>query len=67
MDAMCTLLQVGLPPSNLMATYARGDAARARNDPCTCGHGRKWKKCHGAASGQATGAATAQHAGGVST
>ena len=22
--------------------------ARGRNDPCTCGSGRKWKRCHGA-------------------
>ena len=24
------------------------DAQRGRNDPCTCGSGRKWKDCHGA-------------------
>ena len=24
------------------------DAKRGRNDPCTCGSGRKWKHCHGA-------------------
>jgi len=23
------------------------DAARGRNDPCTCGGGSKWKRCHG--------------------
>ena len=23
------------------------DARRGRNDPCTCGSGRKWKHCHG--------------------
>ena len=27
--------------------YATEDAARGRNDPCTCGSGRKWKRCHG--------------------
>jgi hypothetical protein len=46
--------------------YAAQDARRGRNDPCTCGSGRKWKRCHGtepahlyrAASGlQRTGAA----------
>ena len=25
------------------------DAMPGRNDPCTCGSGRKWKKCHGKA------------------
>ena len=28
--------------------YAAEDAQRGRNDPCTCGSGRKWKHCHGA-------------------
>jgi len=23
-------------------------AARGRNEPCTCGNGRKWKQCHSA-------------------
>lgn len=23
------------------------DAKRGRNEPCTCGNGRKWKHCHG--------------------
>jgi uncharacterized protein YecA (UPF0149 family) len=27
---------------------AADDAKRGRNDPCTCGSGRKWKHCHGA-------------------
>ena len=27
----------------------RAVAAPGRNDPCTCGSGKKWKKCHGAA------------------
>ncbi len=27
---------------------ARADKAPGRNDPCTCGSGKKWKKCHGA-------------------
>ena len=22
-----------------------------RNDPCTCGSGKKWKKCHGSGTG----------------
>lgn len=27
---------------------ARRDEHPGRNDPCTCGSGKKWKKCHGA-------------------
>jgi uncharacterized protein len=27
--------------------YAAADAERGRNDPCSCGNGRKWKHCHG--------------------
>lgn len=27
---------------------ARVEKAPGRNDPCTCGSGKKWKKCHGA-------------------
>jgi uncharacterized protein YecA (UPF0149 family) len=49
MKAMCELLQAGLPPSDLMAAYARDDSDRGRNDPCPCGNGRKWKHCHGLA------------------
>jgi uncharacterized protein YecA (UPF0149 family) len=34
-----------------MALYAAEDARRGRNEPCTCGSGRKWKQCHGARTG----------------
>jgi uncharacterized protein len=34
-------------PAEVMAFYAAEDAQRGRNDPCTCGSGRKWKHCHG--------------------
>ena len=37
----------------LMAAYAAEDARRGRNDPCTCGSGRKWKVCHGDLAGPA--------------
>ena len=30
----------------------RVDAEPGRNDPCPCGSGRKYKKCHGAAAGE---------------
>jgi uncharacterized protein len=34
-------------PSEIVQLYAAKDAERGRNDPCTCGSGRKWKHCHG--------------------
>ncbi len=47
MRQMCDLLRADRAPSEVMATYASEDARRGRNDPCTCGSGRKWKVCHG--------------------
>ncbi len=35
-----------LPPST--ATFVRASPKIGRNDPCPCGSGRKYKKCHGA-------------------
>jgi len=46
MDAMCALLRAGRAPSELVARYAAEDSRRGRNDPCPCGSGRKWKRCH---------------------
>ena len=46
MDAMCALLRAGRAPSELVRWYAAEDARRGRNDPCPCGSGRKWKRCH---------------------
>jgi uncharacterized protein len=51
MAAMIRLLEQNRAPSELMGSYAHDDAQRARNDPCTCGSGKKWKRCHGAAQG----------------
>jgi uncharacterized protein len=51
MRAMSALLTAGRPPADLMASYAAADARRGRNDPCPCGSGRKWKRCHGAPQG----------------
>ncbi|HEX7609920.1 MAG TPA: anaerobic sulfatase maturase [Solirubrobacteraceae bacterium] len=48
MGAMAELLAAGRAPAELMGAYAAEDAARGRNEPCTCGSGRKWKQCHGA-------------------
>ena len=47
MRAMGELLRQGRAPAAIMADYASADAQRGRNDPCTCGSGRKWKRCHG--------------------
>jgi uncharacterized protein len=47
MQVMATLLSQQRAPSELMARYAADDGRRGRNDPCTCGSGRKWKNCHG--------------------
>ncbi len=37
-------------PAEIVALYRAEDARRGRNDPCTCGTGRKWKHCHGSAN-----------------
>ncbi len=57
METMRDLLKVGRAPSELMAMIAHDDARRGRNDPCTCGSGRKWKSCHGREAAHADGAA----------
>jgi uncharacterized protein len=48
MRFMAEQLGRGEAPSEVMSLYAVEDARRGRNDPCTCGSGRKWKQCHGA-------------------
>ncbi len=47
MQQMSALLRAGNAPAELMAAYGAADSRRGRNDPCTCGSGRKWKRCHG--------------------
>ena len=49
METMCELLRAGQPPARITERYAKADAKRGRNEPCPCGSGRKWKRCHGAA------------------
>ena len=49
MRFMTEQLRRGGAPAEIMQLYAAEDARRGRNDPCTCGSGRKWKHCHGAA------------------
>src|SRR4051794_10024835 len=48
MRIMASLLAQDRAPSEIVQLYASEDAQRGRNDPCTCGNGRKWKHCHGA-------------------
>ncbi|MDE2001761.1 MAG: SEC-C domain-containing protein, partial [Patescibacteria group bacterium] len=36
-----------IPPSVVNPQSASPDSKIGRNDPCPCGSGRKWKKCHG--------------------
>jgi uncharacterized protein len=47
MRTMSRLLAEGRAPSEIVRIYAGADAYRGRNDPCSCGSGRKWKHCHG--------------------
>jgi uncharacterized protein len=47
MRFMAEQLRRGGAPSSIVQLYAAEDAKRGRNDPCTCGSGRKWKTCHG--------------------
>ncbi len=57
METMTRLLREGRAPADVMAVYAGADATRPRNGPCTCGSGRKWKRCHGAPDAQRMNAA----------
>jgi uncharacterized protein len=54
MEQMCGLLRAGQAPAQVAGRYARADAKRGRNEACTCGSGRKWKRCHGASTQRAT-------------
>ena len=47
MRIMSQLLEQNRAPSEISARYQAEDAKRGRNEPCTCGSGRKWKHCHG--------------------
>jgi len=47
MRLMVGMLANDRAPADLMGIYATTDARRGRNEPCTCGSGRKWKHCHG--------------------
>jgi uncharacterized protein len=47
MRLMSERLRHGGAPAGIVSLYTAEDARRGRNDPCTCGSGRKWKHCHG--------------------
>jgi uncharacterized protein YecA (UPF0149 family) len=47
MRIMSQLLSQDRAPAEIVELYAAEDARRGRNDPCSCGSGRKWKNCHG--------------------
>jgi len=54
MRFMAQELLAGRPPANIMAYTGGGQIPRlvskpGRNDPCPCGSGQKYKKCHGMA------------------
>jgi uncharacterized protein len=44
---MGELLGAGRAAAEIMYDYAAADAARGRNDDCSCGSGLKFKRCHG--------------------
>ena len=47
MRTMAEQLRRGAAPAAIVELYAAEDTRRGRNDPCSCGSGRKWKHCHG--------------------
>ena len=47
MKQMCGMLREGRAPADISRWYAARDAERGRNGPCSCGSGRKLKRCHG--------------------
>ncbi len=54
LNIMAQLLRYGFPATQVMHVLAQEDVGQTqaftrvgRNDPCPCGSGRKYKKCHG--------------------
>ena len=41
-----------IPPIPITTTVIRSEPKVGRNDPCPCGSGLKYKKCHGKRSNQ---------------
>jgi hypothetical protein len=40
----------GSRPGQPLGPYIREEPKVGRNDPCPCGSGKKWKRCHGSAA-----------------
>jgi uncharacterized protein len=55
METMARLLRQGRPAAEVMQWVRAQDAKRGRNEPCPCGSGGKFKRCHGATSHAAAG------------
>ncbi len=47
--------RVAPPPPEKIESVRRAQPKVGRNDPCPCGSGKKYKKCHGAATADAAG------------
>jgi uncharacterized protein len=47
MRRMKELIEDGRYADEITAEVLAEDARRGRNDPCPCGSGAKWKRCHG--------------------
>lgn len=47
MQSMARLIRNNRYPAEIMEKYAQEDFAGGRNDPCHCGSGKKFKRCHG--------------------
>jgi uncharacterized protein YecA (UPF0149 family) len=51
MQIMCQLLSQNRAPADVIAVLEAQEASLfagvGRNDPCPCGSGAKYKKCHG--------------------
>ena len=48
MQVMANLLRNGRDATGIRNWYAAQDTRRAAEDPCTCGAGLAWARCHGA-------------------
>ena len=49
MQTMAQLVRSNGAPAEIMQMYAAKDYKGGRNDPCYCGRGKKFKRCHGCA------------------
>jgi len=49
MQIIAGLMRMGYPASEVMRVLTLEDnlSRDGRNDPCPCGSGRKFKRCHG--------------------